>query len=109
MSAIKRSEGNAIDYVAGADVESGDIVEVGDLRGVAVRAVAEGELGALAIEGVYAVPSAVTGVGTPVLLRETQQDAVEATADEYDGIVVGVESTGVALVKLERGQVNTIS
>lgn len=109
MSAIKRSEGNAIDYVAAADQTSGDIVAVGDLKGVAVRDVVEGDLGALAIEGVYAIESTVDDVGAPVSLRVAQQDAVATTAGPYDGIVVGVESDGVALVKLERGEVNTIA
>ena len=103
--AQKNSEGNAINYTAAAAVTSGDIVAVGTLKGIAVRDAAIGDLAALAVEGVYAVESAVTAVGTQVTLVVADQNAVATVANAVsDGIVVGVQETGVALVKLERGR-----
>ena len=103
---IYHQEGRTIDFAAAADVDAGEIVAVDDLKGIAVRDIKEGEVGALAIEGVFRVESAVTDVGTQVTLRTTQQDAVATAAEAVsDGIVVGVYSSGVALVKLERGRV----
>lgn len=104
MSAAYHQVGTAIDYTAAADQKSGDIVAVGTLKGIAVRDVKDGETGALAVAGVYKVPSTVTNVGAQVTLRVTEQDAVAtAISSPYDGIVVGVHETGVALVRLERG------
>lgn len=104
MSAVLYKNDGPIDFVAAADVKSGDILALGTLKGIVVRDQLEGELATLDVEGVFKVPSAVTDVGTPVTLRTTEQDAVDTAENaRYDGIVVGVYETGVSLVKLERG------
>ena len=105
--AIYHKEGRVIDFTAAADLVAGQIVAVGDIKGIVERPVVDGQLGALAVEGVFRVPSAVTDVGAQVTLRTTEQDAVATAAEAVsDGIVVGVYETGVALVKLERGRVD---
>lgn len=104
--ATYHKEGRTIEFTAAADLTSGQIVAVGDLKGIVVRDVKDGEKGSLQIEGVFQVDSAVTDVGRQVTLRTTEQDAVATAAEAVsDGIVVGVYDTGVALVKLERGRV----
>lgn len=109
MSAIKYQLGDVIDFTAAADHVSGDILTIDSLTGIVVRDVADGEQGALAVEGAYIVPSDVTTYGTPVGLRELQQDAIALEADaNYDGICVGVHSTGNAIIKLERGSTITV-
>lgn len=45
--------GDAVDFVPAADVAAGDVVVLGDLAGVAKRAVQAGVLGALSLVGVY--------------------------------------------------------
>jgi predicted RecA/RadA family phage recombinase len=45
--------GDYIDHTAGSALASGDVVVQGDLVGVTVRPLAAGELGSLAIEGVF--------------------------------------------------------
>jgi predicted RecA/RadA family phage recombinase len=104
--AIFHQEGRAINFTAAANIDAGQIVAVGGLKGIAERPVADGALGSLAIEGVFRVASDVTTVGAQVTLRTTEQDAVATAATAVsDGIIVGVYATGVALVKLERGRV----
>jgi len=48
-----RHEGRRIDYTPVSAVSAGDVIVVGSLVGVAVRDIAAGEKGALAIEGVF--------------------------------------------------------
>jgi predicted RecA/RadA family phage recombinase len=98
-------EGNSISFTAAANLTSGAIAASNLIKGIVVRDVLNGERAELQIEGVFAVASAVTAIGTQVTLRVTEQDAVATAANAVsDGIVVGVQSTGVALVKLERGR-----
>ena len=65
MTALFVQDGNAIDYVPGADVTAGDVVVQGDLVGVAKKDISAGSLGALAVSGVFDFPKA-TGVGTAI-------------------------------------------
>jgi predicted RecA/RadA family phage recombinase len=48
-------KGDAIDFTAGANIAVGEVVVIGQLVGVAERAIANGETGSVAIEGVYEV------------------------------------------------------
>ena len=54
-------KGDAVDYTPASDVTAGDVVVQGDLVGVANLDIASGELGALAIEGVFDFPKATGG------------------------------------------------
>lgn len=47
--------GEYIDYTPSADVAAGDVVVQGNLVGIATRAISSGNLGALAVSGVYDV------------------------------------------------------
>lgn len=49
-------EGEVIDFVAAADVTSGQVVAIGNILGVACGAVASGATGKAAITGVFTVP-----------------------------------------------------
>jgi predicted RecA/RadA family phage recombinase len=63
MSAIFKQKGDSIDYTPGADVASGDVVVQGELAGVAKLDIKAGNLGALAVTGVFDFPKA-TGAGS---------------------------------------------
>jgi predicted RecA/RadA family phage recombinase len=56
-------EGQAVDFVAAADVANGDVVVVGELVGIAQGAVAAGQAGSMSVTGVYDLPKAI-GAGT---------------------------------------------
>lgn len=73
--------GDIIDYTAGADISSGDLVLMGHTIGVALADIANGAVGAVAIEGVFVVPkvsAAVFEVGEKLILD------VSATPDAFD-------------------------
>ena len=53
MKARYIQRGDSIDYTSTSDIAAGDIVKVGSLVGVAKLDIKAGELGALALVGVY--------------------------------------------------------
>lgn len=59
MEALYRQEGAAVDYTpSGTSVAAGEIIQVGGFAGVANKAIADGEFGALQIDGVFDVTKA---------------------------------------------------
>lgn len=46
-------DGASLDYTPGADVAAGDVIVQGDLVGVARSSIKSGQLGAIAVEGVF--------------------------------------------------------
>jgi predicted RecA/RadA family phage recombinase len=79
-------DGKYLDFTAAADVDSGDLVQVGSLHGVAVTDVANGAVGALAMEGVFTLPKLTAAAG----------DACTAGGPVYfsSGSVSGSDSSG---------------
>jgi len=82
MTARFIQNGNSIDYTPGADVSAGDVVVQGDLVGIAKLDIATGELGALAVTGVFDVPK-TAGVG----------EAIAAGVKVYWDVADGVAKT----------------
>ena len=56
-------QGDFLEFTAGADITSGQLVQVGGLFGVAVTAVASGSRGTIALEGVFTLPKLVAAAG----------------------------------------------
>jgi len=102
--------GEVIDYTAGADISSGDVVAVGNLVGVAITDIANGEVGAVAIEGVFELPkvsAAVIGAGETVNWDASAGEfddnaATPATGDLTGGCVaVAAAGNGDTTVKVK--------
>lgn len=51
--AVFVQEGNALDYLATADVVAGEVVVQGDLIGITTRDIPAGRSGAIVVEGVF--------------------------------------------------------
>ena len=49
-------DGSVLQFTAGADIASGDLVIVGQRVGVALDAIANGDVGVVRMEGVFEVP-----------------------------------------------------
>jgi len=79
-------DGKYIEFTAGATITSGQLVQVGDLHGVAVTDVANGATGTLALEGVFTLPKLTAASG----------DATTAGGPVYfsSGSVSGTDSSG---------------
>jgi predicted RecA/RadA family phage recombinase len=56
-------DGDLIDYTPSSAVAAGDVIQVGKIVTVAPRPIAANKLGAVAVEGVWALPKP-TGAGT---------------------------------------------
>jgi len=63
-------DGNTIDYTPSVDVAAGAVVVLGDLVGVAQRAIPANPLGTLTLVGVFDLPKA-TGAGTGIAAGAT--------------------------------------
>ena len=78
-------DGKSIDYTPGAEVAAGDVVVQGDLLGIAKLDIAAGQLGALAVMGVFDVPKA-TGEGTDIAVgAKLYWNAADNRAEKTDG------------------------
>jgi predicted RecA/RadA family phage recombinase len=86
--ATYRAPGAVIDYTpSGADVAAGDVVVLGEIVAIATQPIADGELGALAVEGIFDIPK-VSGSSTAIAAGETVYwDAGndEGTSDDDSG------------------------
>jgi len=107
-------EGKSIDYTPQADVTAGDVVVIGDLVAVAKIDIAAGQLGALAIEGVFEVPKEAAAAdkaiafGTKVYWNETDKRVETSPGDpvthKYMGktIKAALTTDTITRVKLEQ-------
>ena len=79
-------EGGYIEITAGSTIASGDLVQFGNLHGVAVTDIANGEKGNICLEGVFTLPKLTGAAG----------DACTAGGPVYfsSGSVSGSDSSG---------------
>lgn len=108
------SAGEVLQYTAGADISSGDVVVTGNTIGVALVDIANGETGSVAIEGVFSVPkvSAAVFAQGEALIYDVSASAFDdaaatpATGDITGGAIAweaGANTETTALVKLTPG------
>lgn len=103
-------KGYQIDYTAGADIAAGDVVVIGSLVGVAPRPIANGETGAVSIEGVYSLPKPSAGSGSETISAGAQvyYYATSGIANTVTGVSAGyavaqaVTGASTVSVKLDR-------
>ena len=83
MATSMKQPGEVIDYTAGADISSGDVVVIGSngdaIIGVAITDIANGDTGPVAIGGVWTLPkvsAAVIGQGESLVW--------DSSAGEFD-------------------------
>lgn len=104
------SEGAVIQHTAsGADISSGDVVVVGQLLGVALVDIADGETGSVAIQGVFNVPkvsAAVIAAGESLVYDVSAGEfddnaATPATGDVSGAAAVAVEAAGNGVTTID--------
>jgi len=98
------SEGKVVQYTAGADISSGDVVVMGNIIGVALTDIANGATGSVAIEGVFTVPKVSAAV---IAVGESLTYDVSASAfDDSAATPATGDITGAPAVAMEAG-INT--
>lgn len=108
-----QSTGACIDYTpSGSSVTAGDVVVVGNVVGVATSDIADGELGSLAMEGVFEVPKSTAAIAVGVLVYwgptgdpvggTAGSGAATSTAGSLKqmGYAIEAAGSGVATVKV---------
>lgn len=94
-----RAEGHVMDYTPDADVSSGDIVEVGELVGVAKLDIASGEKGALALDGIFELADAeIAETADSVSIG----DEINLSNGHYFGVAVEDGANGTVRVRLQQ-------
>lgn len=99
MATNHEQPGNVIRYTATADVTSGQVVRIGNILGVALEAIANGDAGNVAIDGVFRVPkvsAAVIKAGESLCW-----DASAAAFDDNLATPATGDVTGAASVAFE--------
>ena len=101
-------EGKFIDHTASVALAAGDVVVQGELVGVAVRALGVGELGALAVEGVFdfAKNTGVAYAVGVILYWDDTNNVVTTTAsgNKAIGKAVRAAATGDTTVRVRLDQ-----
>jgi predicted RecA/RadA family phage recombinase len=102
--------GASIDYTPAADVAAGDVVVQGDLVGVAKLDIKAGQLGALAVEGVFDFAKA-TGAGTAIAVGavvywndSANQATTTATGNKLIGKCIKAAGDNDASVRVKLSQ-----
>ena len=109
MKARYVQRGESIDFTPTADVAAGDIVKVGDLIGVAKLDIKAGELGALALCGVYEIATSGSAIAAGSLVHvdpATGKVCAEGAAGavKFGHAVAAVAATDTLVhVRLEQG------
>ena len=99
MKARYIQRGESIDYTPEADVAAGDIIKIGKIVGIAKLDIKAGELGALALTGVYEVAKSsgiAFAAGMEVGWSAADRKAVAAGASGSVKIGLAVALTGAS-------------
>lgn len=91
--------GDVVDYTAGADIASGDVVVIGQQIGIALVDIANGATGSVALDGVFTVPkvsAAVIAQGESVIYDVSasafDDNAATPASGDVSGCCVAVEA-----------------
>lgn len=114
MTTKNVQRGDVLDYTAGADITAGSVVALKHIVGVALTNIANGAVGAVAVEGCFTVPKvsgAVWAAGEKLLWDASagafdDSAATPATGDIMGAVVAvaaGANGETTAVVKLTPG------
>ncbi|WP_230041933.1 DUF2190 family protein [Escherichia coli] len=90
-------DGKTVAIVAGADISSGDLVQVGDIFAVALTGIPQGETGDGMAEGVFMLPKLKTDdmkTGMKVYLKSGKVQLTNSGSDPRVGVVWADAGTG---------------
>ena len=109
MKARYIQRGDSIDFTPSADVAAGDIVKLGSLVGVSKLDIRAGELGALALVGVYEIATNGTAIAAGAVVSVDPGtgkvcDPGAAGAVKFGHAIGAAAATDtLVLVRLEQG------
>ena len=89
MKARYIQRGESIDFTPDADVAAGDIVKIGGLVGVAKLDIKAGELGALALVGIYEIATSGTAIAAGDVVSVDPATGKTCAADAAGAVKFG--------------------
>ena len=108
MATNYSSQGCVVDYTAGADISSGDVVVIGQQIGVALVDIANGATGSVALDGVFSVPKvsgAVIAQGESVIYDVSasafDDNAATPATGDVSGCCIAVEAKGTSTTSIK--------
>ena len=99
-------DGNVIDYAAAANVEYRDVVAFANRIGVACEPIAAGETGAVALTGVFEMPSVNTAIsaGAAVYWDVNNKRITGTDTDNVPaGMCVATKASGTTVIRVRIG------
>ena len=107
MTVNYKQRGDSIDYIPSVDVAAGDVVVLNDLVGIAKLDIKAGELGALAVTGVFDFPidlGSTLDVGITAYWDTTAEVATDIeSGNKFLGKAISIDVTNNrALVRLSQ-------
>ena len=109
MKARYVQRGESIDYIPQKPVSAGDIVKLGNLVGVAKLDIAVGELGALALVGVYEIETGGAAIAAGEVVSVDPESGKACAASAAGAVKFGhavnaaAASDALVLVRLQQG------
>lgn len=100
---LYQGDPDVIDYTPGADISAGEVVIAGNIAGVAMEDIANGELGSIRVSGVFDVAKTATvtfSVGAPVYFDESANTAGSTATDALIGYAVKAALANDATVRV---------
>ena len=102
-------DGDVIEYTAGANISAGAVVKIGQILGVALNDIANGETGPVSISGVFTVPKvsgAVIAKGESLTWDASaaafdDNAATPATGDVTGAPAIAFEAAGNGVTSLK--------
>lgn len=97
--------GDVIDYTAGANIVSGQVVLIGARIGVALQDIANGKVGSMAMTGVFTINKLSTDVVAAGALlywdNSNSRLTVTSSGNTLAGFAVAAAGSGVATVNIK--------
>ncbi len=104
------SNGDVVQYTAGANITAGSVVKMGNTLGVALVDIANGATGSVAVKGVFTVPkvsAAVIGVGESLVWDVSANSGAGAFDDNAASPATGDVSGAAARAHKAAGNGDT--
>ena len=88
------------DHVAGSDINSGDVVVMDDVRGVALTDIATGATGAVAVSGTFRLPKGATAFAQGATVDWSGSQVIAGAGNKL-GVVRDAAASGDATVNVQ--------
>jgi predicted RecA/RadA family phage recombinase len=98
--AAYKQKGDVINFTASADIAYHEIVAIGTMAGIALEAIAKGESGAVAIAGIFDVPTTASDIAAGDTVYFDTKTGAAKTGTVVLGVATEAAADGFVSVKI---------